>query len=105
MLLIGLHKARYALITSAGNVISLAGTAFLVGPARQWNNMKDPARRYTSLAFLLALLATLYSAMVLQNAGLAVLCCLCQYACYIWYSLSYLPFGQSLAKRCVWCLV
>lgn len=105
VLVIGLHKTRYAVITSLGNLVSLSGTAFLVGPQRQWANMKDPSRRYTSLAFLVALVATLYSALYLQNAPLAVLCSICQYTCYIWYSLSYVPFGRSLCKRCLWCMV
>eukprot|EP00404_Azadinium_spinosum_P037423 CAMPEP_0180651254 /NCGR_PEP_ID=MMETSP1037_2-20121125/52752_1 /TAXON_ID=632150 /ORGANISM="Azadinium spinosum, Strain 3D9" /LENGTH=120 /DNA_ID=CAMNT_0022676821 /DNA_START=106 /DNA_END=465 /DNA_ORIENTATION=+ len=42
------HPARFAIIYTTGNIVSLAGTFFLAGPARQCRNMAQQKRARTT---------------------------------------------------------
>jgi len=95
---------RFGVFYSIGNLISLFGTAFLVGPVRQFKNMKDPARLITTIIFMVSLVGTLVVAFTVQNDHLQRLLILvfilAQSISYFWYSLSYIPCGQSVFKKC-----
>jgi Got1/Sft2-like family len=55
---IGLFAALYVI----GNIISLGGTSFLIGPKSHCKKMFHPSRRYAAIAYLSLLLATFIAA-------------------------------------------
>ena len=81
-----------------GNMLSLGATTFLVGPANQCADMLAPQRRAASLLYFATLAGTLAAAVV-KMAPLVLLCIVLQFAALTWYTLSYIPFGQSAAKK------
>lgn len=90
-------RHRYTL----GNVLSLLSTGFIIGPKRQIKNMTDPSRSVSAAVYVLAMVATLLSALALHKALLVLLCILAQFGAMAWYILSYIPFGRRVATRFV----
>ncbi|CDJ42351.1 hypothetical protein, conserved [Eimeria tenella] len=85
---------KFAVTYTIGNIIGLAGTSFLVGPIQQFRNMADKSRLVTSCIFVGSLVATLLSSVYLK-VGLVIVFFVCiQWLAYMWYSLSYIPYGQ-----------
>jgi hypothetical protein len=96
--------SAFAILYSIGNIISLIATGFLVGFGSQVKKMLDPTRMAASIAFLVALVCTLISALVIKIGGLTVLCCVVQYVALLWYCLSYIPFARDMVKNtCLGC--
>lgn len=101
------YPVPFAINYTTGNVLALGASCFLCGPRRQFKNMFDERRRYTSILYLSCLGGTLAVVFVpLQWAiKLATLLCLLLTQCgaSFWYSLSYIPYGRktflNLAKR------
>eukprot|EP00315_Gephyrocapsa_oceanica_P022314 CAMPEP_0185384494 /NCGR_PEP_ID=MMETSP1364-20130426/60002_1 /TAXON_ID=38817 /ORGANISM="Gephyrocapsa oceanica, Strain RCC1303" /LENGTH=222 /DNA_ID=CAMNT_0027986265 /DNA_START=125 /DNA_END=794 /DNA_ORIENTATION=+ len=85
---------RYTL----GNVLSLLSTGFILGPKRQIKNMSHPTRAASALVYIGAMVATLVSAVGLQNALLVLVSVIVQFAAMAWYVLSYIPYGQRIAS-------
>ncbi|RNF15916.1 SFT2 domain containing 2 [Trypanosoma conorhini] len=86
---------KYSVLSTLGSVMSLASTFILMGPRAQLQYMFDEYRRTASMLYLGSLLLTWIVAMVYKSAFLCSLCGLLQYACLIWYSLSYVPYGRE----------
>jgi hypothetical protein len=63
-------------------------------------NMVDKDRRVTSIIFLVGLLGTLFSAIVLGSKLLVILFLIIQIPAYIWYCASYIPFARDCLKSC-----
>eukprot|EP00908_Phaeocystis_cordata_P014902 Transcript_26011.p4 GENE.Transcript_26011~~Transcript_26011.p4 ORF type:complete len:203 (-),score=80.57 Transcript_26011:123-731(-) len=99
-LLLG-NPAPFAFKYTAGNLLSLGATSFLVGPVRQLKDMLAPSRRAASAMYLATLAGTLVSVFVLRLASLSLLCIALQMLALTWYTLSYIPYGQSAAKSLV----
>lgn len=95
----------FALCFSIGIIVSMAGSGFLIGFRRQCSMMFKPSRFITTVIFLSALALTLISALILQSRLLTLIFMIIEILAYIWYVLSYLPFGQKLViKICgSWC--
>ena len=93
---------KFAFLYTCGNIISIFGTFFLVGPVRQFKNMTNPYRRKASMIFLSAIVLTFISLYILHSKILTVLFVIIQFGAYIYYIMSYIPYGQeflnSLAK-------
>jgi hypothetical protein len=75
-------------------------TGFLIGFKRQIKNMADTDRRVASILFLGALLGTVLSALVFQNAILVIIFLVIQIPAYIWYCASYIPFARACIRSC-----
>eukprot|EP00964_Phaeocystis_antarctica_P014451 scaffold7957_cov55-Phaeocystis_antarctica.AAC.4 len=88
----------FAFKYTAGNLLSLGATGFLVGPARQARDMLAPSRRVASLVYGASLVSTLLSTLLLRRASLSLLFILIQMLALTWYTLSYVPYGQAAAK-------
>ena len=58
----------FAFKYTAGNLLSLGATGFLVGPARQARGMLAPSRRVASLVYGASLVSTLLSTLLLRRA-------------------------------------
>lgn len=96
--LIVISPARFALPYTFGNILSLLGTSFLVGPSYQLNTMFSESRRIASSLYFSALFLTLYSAFVLQSTLPTLLCVLLQSLSFAWYCLSYIPGGRTIGR-------
>ncbi|EAN93080.1 hypothetical protein C3747_97g273 [Trypanosoma cruzi] len=86
---------KYSVLSTLGSLMSLASTFILMGPRAQLNYMFDEYRRTSSLLYISSLIITWIVAIAYKSALLCSLCGLLQYGCLIWYSLSYVPYGQE----------
>ena len=97
------NPGPFVINSTIGNVISLCGSCFLVGPTSQGKKMFHKSRRIATSLYLGSLALTLFVAfaaegMTGQGAMLIVLM-LIQYVAIAWYCLSYIPFARQAAKR------
>mmetsp|Transcript_2079 Transcript_2079/g.2307 ORF Transcript_2079/g.2307 Transcript_2079/m.2307 type:complete len:163 (-) Transcript_2079:90-578(-) len=91
----------FAVIYTAGNIVALSSTLFLMGPLYQLKAMFKNTRIFATIMFLLAMAMTLTFAFWLKNAGLCILGVILQFLALTWYSLSYIPYARTLIKNCV----
>eukprot|EP01016_Furgasonia_blochmanni_P037996 TRINITY_DN4543_c0_g3_i2.p1 TRINITY_DN4543_c0_g3~~TRINITY_DN4543_c0_g3_i2.p1 ORF type:complete len:231 (+),score=13.69 TRINITY_DN4543_c0_g3_i2:99-791(+) len=94
------NPTPFALSITIGNILSLMGTGFLVGFKRQFTNMSDPNRLYTSIVYVGAIIMTLFSAFVLHSGILCLLSVLVQIGAYFWYCASYIPYARTCILNC-----
>lgn len=97
--------ARFAGTYSAGNVLALLGTCFLVGPREQLDSMMLEHRIWPSLAFVGSLVLTLIvacgHATYHGKTLLLLLLVMVQWAALIWYTLSWFPRVQQALFTCL----
>ncbi|CAD5207283.1 unnamed protein product [Bursaphelenchus okinawaensis] len=95
---------EFAVMVSLGSMISIGGTFFLSGPLNQLKKMFEPTRLVATLIYILMIILTLITGLLLRNGVLAVICILGQYLSMGWYSLSYIPYARevlwSFFNRC-----
>ena len=92
---------KFAFLYTCGNIISIFGTFFLIGPVRQFKNMTNPYRRKASMIFLSAIVLTFISLYILHSKILTVLFVIIQFGAYIYYIMSYIPYGQQCLNSLV----
>ena len=98
-LILGRPK-RFALLYSVGNLTAVASTMFLVGPRKQWERMWERQRFISTSIYLTCLLATLFLCIERPQLKLLILLSvLAQSLALLWYSLSFVPFGQTATRR------
>lgn len=68
-----------------------------MGPSRQFQNMKDPKRRTASILFVVSMIMTLVCVYVIKSALLSIVFIIIQFGSYVWYVLSYIPYGREIA--------
>lgn len=93
----------FALFYTLGNLLSIFSTCFFIGFKRQWKNMINKKRRYTSLVFISSIFLTLIIAFFIEHKIKRVLMLfliIIQYCAFFWYSLSYIPFARKIFKKC-----
>ncbi|KAM0750467.1 SFT2-domain-containing protein [Meredithblackwellia eburnea MCA 4105] len=91
--------ALFATLYVIGVVVSLIGTGFLVGFARQVKMMWDPVRRYAAAIFLLCIALVFVFAFAIQIDVLVILFAVLTFLSYAWYTLSYIPYARTLAAK------
>ena len=79
----------------------MMSTSFVVGPKTQCKYACDPVRRVAFGVFLGALVCTLLSALVFHKWALTLLFLIVQVCASLWYTASYIPFGQRMLMGCV----
>ena len=103
------HPAPFAVNYTAGNLIALSSTMFLVGPKTQLKRMSSPTRWGAALVYVCAMAATLVCALVLPSitklpenvlAVLIIVCIVVQFFAMFWYALSYIPYGRRMFRAC-----
>lgn len=94
-----LRPVKLATTLTLGNMLSVGSMLFLVGPSKQCATMFDEKRRWASAVYLGSLVLTLLAAFALRSRLVCLACIILQYAALIWYSLSYIPYGQAFALR------
>ncbi|XP_034249411.1 vesicle transport protein SFT2B [Thrips palmi] len=96
-----LHKgmAVFAIFYTLGNITSLASTCFLMGPVNQMKKMFASTRIIATILVLSMIVLTLFAALYLKNAGLALLFIILQSVAMTWYSISYIPYARTAVKK------
>lgn len=94
-----LRPTKLATVLTLGNILSIGSMMFLVGPTKQVQSMFERKRWVATAAYLTSLLATLIAAFWLKSKLICLLFIIVQYGALIWYSLSYIPYGHSMALR------
>ncbi|GAB5368547.1 hypothetical protein AAMO2058_001328700 [Amorphochlora amoebiformis] len=94
----------FAILFTAGNLVSLAGTTFLWGPCAQCKKMWDSERWLATTIYLSSMVVTLVCAFVVPvpyNVVAVIFSLLFQYCALIWYSASFIPCGRKILKKIV----
>jgi len=95
-----LNYEAFAVLYSLGTICSLIGTGFLRGPLKQLKALTDPKRLVAVLVMVVMIVMTIVSATVLNNGILALIFCILQFLSYLWYCLSYIPYGREAITNC-----
>jgi hypothetical protein len=88
----------FAILYSLGNITSLLSTGFMVGFKRQCRYAFERKRIIATLIYLVALIATLLTALLYKGGGVTALCIFLiaiQFCALVWYTASYIPFAQQ----------
>ena len=93
--------SKFGILYTLGNIVSLVGVFFLVGPKRQLDSMKEEKRMITSLVFVGSMIMTFISIYFFHSNLLTLLFVIIQFCSYIWYVLSYFPYGREMAMNCI----
>lgn len=89
---------KFAFFFCCANACSVGASFFLSGPTTQLRMMFDEERRVATLAYLCALVCTLTSVLILNSTVLTIFFVLIQMVAFVWYTLSYIPYGHQTAK-------
>lgn len=89
----------FAICFSLGILVTLMGSAFLVGLFKQFRTMFHKKRIITTCVVLISLVMTLISALVLKNSAMTLIFMFIEIVAYTWYVLSFLPFAQTCVKK------
>ena len=94
----------FILFYTVGNVCALLASTFLCGPKRQFKSMFHETRKVTAIVYLSTILVTIvlcFIPIVINSSVrllVLMLLLLAQFFAYLWYSLSYIPFGRKTVK-------
>mmetsp|Transcript_8575 Transcript_8575/g.20570 ORF Transcript_8575/g.20570 Transcript_8575/m.20570 type:complete len:227 (-) Transcript_8575:612-1292(-) len=92
----------FAVLYTLGNIVSICGTGFLMGPKRQCRRMKAARRRWATAIYLLMMVITIVVAFTCHGSTgctvIILLCVLVQWCALIWYMASYIPYGQRMIQ-------
>eukprot|EP00755_Sulcionema_specki_P017603 Sspe_Gene.64787::Locus_38382_Transcript_1_1_Confidence_1.000_Length_596::g.64787::m.64787 len=91
---------QFGLFCSFANIISVAGSCFLVGPLKQVKRMFEEKRLEATVIFVVSMIWTIIAALWLEEVAIVILMCIVQYLAMIWYGLSYIPFARDVVKKC-----
>ena len=95
------NPTPFAFKYTAGSLLSMSASSFLVGPAKQCEGMCAPVRRFASLLYVASLCATLFCIFRLHDRLLTSIAMCLQLAAMVWYCFTYVPFGGVLLRKCV----
>jgi len=84
----------FVLLYSLGNAVAIFATMFLMGPMRQLRAMFAPVRVIATLIFLGLLVGTIVVAVQTKNFVAVLICVILQFLAGVWYSISYIPYGE-----------
>ncbi|KAE8886276.1 hypothetical protein PF005_g6095 [Phytophthora fragariae] len=97
------NPAPFAIAYTIGNILSICCTTFFVGPWKQVQTMFHAKRRYSALVYVVFIFVTLllcFSPHIHHRLLLVLLSVLVQFMALVWYTLSYVPYGRSIALGC-----
>ena len=95
------NPAKFAVLYTFGNLISLASTCFLFGPCSQIKSMLKHKRIFATILYFSAMIMTLVLAFKVRKALPVLLSMLLQFIAMIWYSLSYIPYARTLVTNLI----
>lgn len=94
------NPAPFAIRYTAGNLLSIVSTSFLVGPRTQIRKMTASVRIGATGLYFGTIVTTLVCAFF-REPTLTLASMVFQFIALAWYCLSYIPFGRGMLKRLV----
>ena len=91
----------FAVLYTCGNLIAIMGTCFLWGFKAQFRAITHKKRAVASSMYFGSMLATIIVAFKVADPLrklLLIILLIAQYAAYLWYSLSFIPFARTAVK-------
>ncbi|KAI0737065.1 SFT2-domain-containing protein [Irpex lacteus] len=98
LLFIG-QLGSFAILYAMGTVISLIGTGFLIGFAKQLKLMFKPVRVLATFIFLGSIVLVFIGAFVIGSDVLCIIFVIIEYLAYTWYTLSYIPYARTAVLK------
>ena len=93
------NVAAYAILYSMGQILNIGGSCFLSTPAGHLKDMKKKSRIIPAIVYILSIILTIVIAVATQIKGLVILFLVIQVLAYYWYTISFIPFGQTILKK------
>jgi len=96
------HPGRFAFLYTLGNITMMGASFFLSGPQAQCRKLKAKDRMKTSMLYFCTMFLTVvvvFSSPFFGRALVILLCVAVQWLALVWYVLSFVPYGQTTAKR------
>ncbi|GLB35123.1 putative nonessential protein required for the fusion of transport vesicles derived from the endocytic pathway with the Golgi complex [Lyophyllum shimeji] len=91
----------FAVLYTIGTIVSLVGTGFLLGFAKQLQLMFKPVRIVATILFLGSIGLVFVGAFVLRSDILCLIFVIIEYLAYTWYTLSYIPYARTAVLKAV----
>lgn len=91
----------FAIWYTAGNLVCLSSSFFLMGPKRQCQNMLNPVRATVSFVLLGSMVSCLLLALLGFSKLIVLISIGVQFCALIWYVLSYIPYGRTYCGKCI----
>ena len=95
------HPEKFALTYTAGNIVALSSTMFVMGPVKQVKSMGKATRLTATIIYVCSIILSLVMALKVKNVPLVILSIIIQFCALIWYALSYIPYARQMVKRCM----
>lgn len=99
-----LQVTSFAVVYTFGSALSLASTAFLMGPCKQLRSMMQSGRWVATTVYLLSMAGTLAAAFTVGGFGgvlLVIALLVVQLLAMVYYCATYVPGGQAFLGRLV----
>ena len=93
----------YAVLYTAGNLITIMGTCFLWGFKAQFRAITHKKRILISSIYFGSMILTIIVAFKVEDPKrklLLIILLIVQYLSYIWYTLSFIPFARTALRAC-----
>ncbi|KAK7261610.1 hypothetical protein RIF29_27925 [Crotalaria pallida] len=90
---------KFAVLFTFGNLLAVGSTAFLLGPAQQFQMMFDPVRVFATAIYLGCVVIALICALWIHSKLLTLIAIIIEIGALIWYSLSYIPFARRMVSE------
>lgn len=90
---------KFALCYTFGAITSICSTMFLWGPMSQFKKMIDPHRLAATATYFTMMALTLWAAFGRRSPGLVILFLFLQLLAMCWYTITYIPYGQTMLKN------
>jgi len=95
------RPAKFAILYTTGNLFAMGSTMFLMGPFSQLKRMFHPDRAIATVLYLTTMVLTVVVATRTGKVALVMPLIFLQWVALVWYSLSYIPFGQRILSSAV----
>lgn len=96
----GLDVVTYALVFSFCQILNIAGSCFLSTPKGHVKAMKKKHRIIPSVVYITSIIMTIVIATATGVKGLTILCVIITTLAYYWYTISFIPYGTKILKKC-----
>ena len=91
----------FAIWYTAGNIVSLSSSFFLMGPKKQCEMMMNPVRATVSIILGGSMIACVLLALLGFSKLLVLVAIGVQFCSLVWYVLSYIPQGREVCGGCL----
>jgi len=99
-----LFPAKFAFFVTMGNMFLMLSTGVLFGFRKQLTSMAEAHRWQAAVLYALSMGFTMVSAVQWQSYFLSIVFTGVQVACFLWYTLSYIPYARMFVSTC-WSMV